>query len=66
MDNAFKICGRKQCKHKGARQPYSNFGKRHHTKDGYSENCNDCLREVSRIHQQKKKENLRSFKDMFI
>lgn len=51
-----KICSRKDCIHKGAPQPLSEFDNNNKTKDGKSQHCKDCRREAQRKYRAKKKE----------
>ena len=53
-----KVCGAKdKCVNGNIKQPYSNFGRRPHTPDGYNNNCKGCANARSRRNQIKIKEN---------
>lgn len=62
-----KRCNMKDlCVHGNLSQPLSNFPRAPHRPDGKADRCLDCVREVSKIKEQRRKENMAEFKKYFI
>lgn len=58
-------CSCKKCKHGGKLQPLSNFFRRSQVPDGYSYHCKDCDNERRNAYNEKKRQNINAFNNLF-